>query len=321
MKPVHQFSVLVLAAVFILILCPFFGAEKLKLEDLFVPLSASHRIFFELRLPRVVLTLVVGGSLAMLGGTYQSLLQNPLADPYILGVSSAVTLAAASAELFFKIPSYSFVGVAIGFVAAWIVTCLLIGLSLSRTGAVDRLILFGIGINFVLSSLLFLILSYFSQQMGGGSLRWLFGQISWITLKESFLFLAVCFPFVMFISLYSRALDALSLGDGVARTLGYSPERIRIIFLMATSVLVSLIVSVTGAIGFVGLVIPHGVRLIFHPSTNRTWLHLSFLAGGVFLCLSDVFSRLILPPFEFPIGIVTTLIGGPLFLFLLWKRS
>ena len=117
-----------------------------------------------------------------------------------------------------------------------------------------------------------------------------------------------------------RSLDALALGDGVARTLGYSPPKTRNGILGISSVLIALVVSFTGAIGFVGLIVPHAVRLVFRPATTRMLFVISFVVGAGFLVLSDVLARSLVPPLEFPIGIITTLVGGPIFLYLLWRR-
>jgi iron complex transport system permease protein len=304
----------------ILALLPFFGAERLHFSEIIQSGSIAQRIFFQLRLPRLVLTLMAGGTLAILGGTYQILFHNPLAEPYILGVSSAVTLGAAGAEILFGMPAYSYVGTGLGAVAALAVTGLMIWLFTQRSGeALDRIVLFGMGINFVLSSLLFLLPSYTNRHLGGGSMRWLFGQIPWMGSAEAFWFAAACLPFGISVLAYARHLDALSLGDSVARTLGYSPERTRVLLLLITSAYLSLIVSVTGAIGFVGLVVPHAARLLFRPGSTRRLLAVAFLLGALFLGIADVLSRTLLPPFEFPIGILTTLFGGPLFLWLLWR--
>ena len=312
---------LVAFAVLLVAIVPFFGSEHLDWKEIAVPGSASHRILFELRLPRLLLTLVAGGALAMLGGSYQILFNNPLAEPYVLGVSSAVTLGVALSEILFHFPAYSYWGIAAGCVAALVVTAFLVMVATSRLGeSVDRIVLFGMGLNFVLSSVLFLVLSYYYQHLGGGSIRWLFGQIPWVSLREAIAVALISVPFVVAMLVLSRHLDALSLGDSVARTLGFSPPRSRVTLMAITSIFLSLIVSFTGSIGFVGLVVPHAVRLVIRPPNSRVLLAFSFLTGAIFLGISDVISRALLPPFEFPIGIITTLIGGPAFLYLLWKR-
>lgn len=302
-------------------LCLTFGAERLSWDALGGG-TISHRILFELRLPRCLLSLVVGGALAVMGAVYQVLFRNALAEPYVLGVSSASTLGIAIAELFFGVTAYSVVGVVTGFGAASLLTAALIVMSLSRWGnSTERIVLFGMGANFVLSSLLFLVLSYFSQHVGGGeTLRRLFGQIPWLNLHEVLVLSALTLPFLLAILALGRHLDALALGDDVARTLGVSAAKSRPWLLGLSSGLLAVIVSYTGGIGFVGLVVPHAVRLVFRPRSTRELLVVAWVVGSSFLAVADTISRTLLPPLEFPIGLVTTLLGGPLFLYLLWRR-
>lgn len=299
----------------------FFGSELFPLSEYFDKGSSAHRILTELRWPRLIVVLWIGGSLAALGGTYQTLFHNPLAEPYFLGVSSAVTLGIAISEVWCGLAPYSWQGFLFGGTAALLATFCLLWIYLTRcTADLNRLILFGMGLNFVLSSSVFLLLSYHAQQMGGGSLRWIFGQIPYLSEKESLFLVAICSPFFFAILLLGRSLDALSLGDSVARTVGTSPRVMRAILLVLTSLYISLLVGFSGAVGFVGLVVPHAIRLTLRPDSSRSVFLWSFGWGAIFLLISDLVSRQLLPPFEFPIGILTTLIGGPLFLVLLWKK-
>ncbi len=310
---------LLLLAVLSLLATPFLGAESVSPSEILRPETTAYRIFWFLRLPRALVSLSAGGVLAALGAVYQILFHNPLAEPYVLGVSSAATLGIALAEV---IAIYGIAGQLIGFGSAMVLTALLVALCLSRWGrSMDRIILFGMGLNFVLSSILFLVLSFANQTVGGGSMRWLFGQIPWVTQSESLMLAGLSLAFLAWLWAEGRKLDALSLGDGVAATLGVSPRKARTRVLFLTSALLAILVGYTGSIGFVGLVIPHLVKLLFHPGTTRKLVLYSFGFGAVFLLWSDVLARVIYPPLEFPIGILTTLIGGPLFLFLLWRRS
>ncbi len=285
------------------------------------PQSAAHRILFELRMPRSVFVFFAGASLAVVGGVYQILFNNPLAEPYLLGVSSAATLGMACAEIFFGIAATSMVSQSVGLLCAGLMTLLVLAASLSgRAEMTERIALFGVGANFVLSSILFLVLSYHSQQVGGGALRWLFGQIPWLPSADVARFGLGTVVLLSAIILPSRSLDAVTFGEGVARSLGFSPKQIRLYFLTMTSILVAWIASFTGSIGFLGLVVPHCVKLVYRPSESRILLLLCVPIGGAFLLVSDALSRGLLPPLEFPVGVVTTLLGGPLFLLLLWKK-
>jgi len=308
-------------ALLALLLCPLFGAEIIPFNSLFSTSSMDYRIFWELRIPRWLLCIGVGGILSSLGGCYQNILRNPLAEPYVLGISSAVALVLVSLDLFTSIPPTSMIAVILAGIVGTLASIFLLAMSSSPIGIqVDRILLSGLGLNFVLSATLFLLLSYVNQQMGGGSLRWLFGNIPWPNLITSASVFSISVLLLVTLVLFSRQMDALTLGDSVARTLGFSPNLCRMTVLVLSSTMLAVTVALTGSIGFVGLVVPHVVRLIFRPDSTRSLLALSYLLGGVFLTLSDVLSRSILPPFEFPIGIITTLIGGPIFLAVLWRR-
>lgn len=277
-------------------------------------------IVLDFRLPRALLVACVGAALATVGATYQRVLHNPIADPYVLGVAAATSLALVAVEPY-RASLPPGVDLLAGVVAALSTTALLLAgsrvLGLDRDS--ERLVLFGVGLNFVLSSSLFLWLSLRSLQPGGGTLRWLFGRVPWASYAEGATLAAVTVVVLALLAQRARGIDALSLGDGVARTLGVDAGKLRKELLVATSVLIAVVVRETGAVGFVGLVVPHAAARLFRPKDARTWIVASAWLGGAFLLLSDALSRAFLPPAEIPIGIVTTLVGGPAFLLLLWR--
>ncbi len=324
MKTNNKILIGLLLGILILLLLPFLGGELLSISALWNstgPNEIDHRILWSLRIPRFLLVIAVGGSLAILGATYQIIFNNTLAEPYILGVSSAVTLGVVTAETLLNIPTGSPKSLGFGLLFAMVVIVLLILSYHWKTGKeLERIVLFGMGLNFIFSSALFLILSYRSQSPGAGSLRWLFGNIPWINFNESLIFLGLNLFLCAILWVSGRFLDGLSLGDSVARTLGFPPSKVRSFILFLTSVHLTLITSATGAIGFLGLVVPHCIRLALRPSSTRLLFAGSFIGGALFLGLSDSLSRMLLPPIEFPVGIITTLLGGPLFLYLLWKK-
>lgn len=307
---VRSTVILIIAFFVALAICPFFGAEW----------TIDHAILFGLRMPRLLFAALVGGCLAMLGATYQVLFHNPLSEPYVLGVSSGATLAVVLGEMFLKIVAVSIAGGLLGVVGGVSVAIVIILFANVRSEErPEHLILFGVGINFVVSSLLFILLS-FQFQSSSSNFRFLFGQIPWLSWSEVGWTSAVGLPLLLILWLFGRKLDALSFGDETARTMGTNPGTTRNAILILTSLLVSLLVIYTGSIGFVGLAIPHVASLWIKPQGTRALLFSSFFLGGIFLMVSDVASRVILPPFEFPIGTVTTILGGPILLFLLWKR-
>ena len=303
-----------------ILVAPFFGAETLSLSAVFYPQSPEYRILTDLRLPRLLLAALVGGCLSTLGAIYQIIFHNSLSEPYVLGVSSGATLAIVTGELAFGIGALSIAGGVCGLAGGMIVAGLIIfHASLRSQERPEHLILFGVGINFVLSSILFILLS-FQLQSSSSNFRFLFGQIAWVSWAEVGWVWLMVFPVLIVLWIFGRKLDALSFGDEVARTLGVRPELTRNLLIFLTSILVSLLVIFAGSIGFVGLAVPHVVRLWVKPQSSRQLMHHCFLFGAVFLVISDVVSRTLLPPFEFPIGTITTLVGGPVFLYFLWKR-
>ncbi len=309
--------VLLLLAVAFLLLGVAFGAEKLNFSELFSPGSLSYRIAFEFRLPRAVICFAVGAALSLTGVVYQILFRNPLAEPYVLGTASVVTLGAATGEMFFI---NAIAPPVLGLLCGLVLIGLLVWIS-SRNSSPERVLLFGIGVNFVFSAILFLMLSFRQQSLGGGSLRWLFGQVAWPTGAESGLALGIVIAGTFGVLYFSSHLDALSFGDLVARSLGVDPLKTRLGLLTLTSALLAWLVSKMGTIGFVGLVVPNFVRILFKPTSSRELLLLSFFIGGNFLIVADLVSRTLRPPLEFPIGIITTILGGPIFLYLLWRRE
>lgn len=312
---------LIVLSLLILIGVPWLGSEAISPIDIFNRESLSYRIFWELRIPRFLVTLSLGGILAMIGTTYQGLFRNPLCDPYILGISSAVLLGVVVAETFLnqRVGTPGSFVFGIGF--ALVLIFLLMAFSSNVLASSDRVILFGMGSNFVLSSLLFLLLSIQNQSVGGGTLKWFFGFLPWLKINEAAYFFLGGLLVLIVLIVFSRSMDVLALGDSVARTMGISPMAYRNGYLFFTSIAVAITVSFSGTIGFVGLVVPQLCRILFRPASMRLLLLQSYAIGALFLSLSDGISRSLLPPFEFPVGVITTLIGGPLFLLTLWKRS
>jgi len=316
-----NFSTFAFIAVLILAAVPWMGAEPILFGDIFNSQTLGHRIFWELRMPRLLMTLALGGVLASIGTTYQGLFRNPLSDPYILGISSAVLLGVVVAEIGFNQKVGTPISFVFGMLSALSLIFILMSFSSSLLASSDRLILFGMGANFILSSLLFLLLSFQTQSVGGGTLKWFFGFLPWLKRGDALFFLGVSLLVLATLVIFARLIDALRMGDSVARTLGISPGGTRNCFLLLTSLVVALTVSFSGTIGFVGLVVPQLCLILFRPASTRVLLLQSFGLGALFLSLADGISRALLPPFEFPVGVITTLIGGPLFLFTLWRRS
>lgn len=290
---------------------------------------AGRFMVLEVRLPRALLAFLTGGILALSGTVFQAVLRNPLADPYIVGVSGGAALGAtvALALGLSAAPLALPFGLALGpvflasFAGASLATFLLY-LFASRRGALrtTHLLLMGVVFNFFASAMIMVIKTLVSPTKAQEILFWLMGTVSHPPGPPS----ALVLPAVLVLGglgiLWSkaRALNALSLGSRFAYDVGVDPAGIRRLAFLVGSALVAVAVSTTGFIGFVGLVVPHALRLGAGPD-HRLLVPASFLAGGVFLLLADLLVRFTFPLFgtQLPVGALTALVGGPLFILLL----
>lgn len=280
-------------------------------------------IVWFIRLPRLLLAVAVGMGLAVCGVVMQAIVKNPLADPYILGVSSGASMGATLAILlgvgtFF---GGNFVGV-MGFAGAFGVSLLVLLLSGigGRSNSV-RLLLAGMALSSVCSAVSSFV-TYFAHDRDGmmSVTFWLMGGLGGANWQE----LAFLLPFILLCSLFfwsqSRTLNLMLLGDEVSATLGTDLHRYRIVYLLISSAMIGFVVYAAGMIGFVGLVIPHIVRMLF-GTDHRRLIPVSALLGAILLIWSDVLCRVIIPRSELPIGILTSLIGAPCFVYLMARRS
>jgi iron complex transport system permease protein len=282
----------------------------------------SDAVIIDLRLPRVLLAALVGASLALAGVLYQALFRNPLADPYILGVSSGAGLGATIA-LVAGGATYvgRAVGVPAGAFAGALLTMLLVVRLASRRGRLDplSLLLAGVAVSYTLAALTSFIMVSARESMAS-VVFWMMGGLSGAS-WERVAILAIMFTLGLIVpALYSRELDLMLLGDERAAHLGVAVERLKLIVLASASLVVAGAVSVSGLIGFVGLMTPHMARLVLGPD-HRLLIPASTLAGAVVLVLADLLARLVLAPAEIPVGIVTAVAGGPFFVWLLIRKE
>jgi iron complex transport system permease protein len=308
-----------------------FGAVPIRLGDLAGALShafsgidgsLSDRIIVDVRLPRVILAALVGASLALAGALYQALFKNPLADPYILGVSAGAGLGATLA-LGAVGTSYAAraLGVPAGAFAGAAGAMLLVVRLASRRGRLDStsLLLAGVAVSYTLAALTSFVLVFERESMQS-VVFWMMGGLggaSWgrVVLLAAMFALGAAVPFV-----YHRELDVMLLGDERAGQLGVAVERFKLVALACASFVVAGAVAVSGLIGFVGLMTPHMVRLVL-GARHRLLLPASVLAGAIVLVGADLAARVVLAPVELPVGIVTALAGGPFFVWLLVRKE
>ncbi len=281
----------------------------------------EKKIILSLRLPRVVVASLMGIGLGASGAVLQGMLRNPLADPYILGISSGASLVAVSVlvagfDIFglFTIPLFAFIGA--------LFTGIIVGILGHKRGAIwpERLLLAGVGIGFLFSSIMMLIMSISRDEGLRRSILWIFGDLSisdWSLIPYGATFIIIGL-FISFIR--ARALNTLMLGDEMAYSLGFSPSKERLILFLSVGLMTSASISLGGIVGFIGLLMPHLVRF-FIGSDNRYLIPFSAMTGGTLLCIADTTGRTIISPAELPSGIITAIIGAPYFLYLLRRKE
>ena len=280
-------------------------------------------IVLNIRLPRVILAGLVGASLAIAGAAFQGLLRNPLADPYTLGVSSGASVGAVL-TLFFNlsIPIIrSFTLPLLSILFSWLTIFLVLSFArkIERSMRVETIILTGIIFSSFLGAIISLMIA-----LTGDELRqiigWLLGSVS----MRGWEYIKIILPFFVLGSVIlifnTKELNAMSFGEERARHLGVNVQKRKLLILTAGSILTGAAVAVSGTIGFVGLVIPHLSRLLWGPD-HRHLLPLSIITGSGFLILADLISRTIISPTELPIGVITALIGAPVFALILLQRK
>ncbi len=279
--------------------------------------SVEHGVLAYIRIPRTLLGLAIGGSLSLAGAILQGIYRNPLVEPYTLGISGGASLGVT----FAIVAGLHLVNVLMlplaGFIGAAATIFLVYALSSGKGGlSINRMLLTGVMISFISSSLMMFLMSITSSDNIHGIIFWIMGSLeeSNSTLITAMIALSICCLITSY--LFVMPLNALRLGEEKARHLGFNANSVIRILFVVTSILTGACISVAGVIGFVGLVVPHIVRL-WVGTDYRILLVSSFLSGGIFLVLCDILARTIISPNELPIGVITGIIGGVLFIVLL----
>ncbi len=283
--------------------------------------GSGEAIILRVRLPRVLCVALTGASLSLCGAAMQGLLRNPLADGSTLGVSSGASLGAVLAiVLGMQFPGLPFAGtmvMAMLFAFGSLALILTLAYALDRSLATGTIILIGVVFSMFVSSLMNLLITFAGEKIKSITF-WTLGSLSGSTYVNALtllLALTVCGGVLLALG---GALNAFALGEEQAQHLGVSVRRVKLTVMAAVSVLLGVCVSIGGTIGFVGLVIPHMVRLVLGPD-HRRLLPASLLAGAVFLLLADLVGRTLLSPIELPIGVVTSLVGAVAFLMIFYR--
>ncbi|WP_406601092.1 FecCD family ABC transporter permease [Lysinibacillus louembei] len=282
----------------------------------------AYSILWNIRMPRVVLAALVGASLAIAGAAFQGLLKNPLADPYTLGISSGASVGAVATIYFsislpmlgiFTLPIFSMIGAAITMIIV-----MTFARFVDKTMKMETLILTGVIFSSFLGSCISLMIALTGEQLRM-IMGWLLGSVS----MRGWPYVQMVLPFVLIgvllIWLNRRELNAMIYGEERAKHLGVDVKRSKYVILAGGSILAGAAVAVSGTIGFVGLVVPHMVRLIV-GADHRVLLILSFINGASLLIICDLVARTIIAPTELPIGVITAFIGAPIFAYIFYKQ-
>ena len=311
-----RFGIALLVLLAIALLCAiYFGSEKLSFFEM---TDAQLTILWDIRLPRVLLGATVGASLAIAGASLQALLRNPLAEPYLLGVSNGAALGTMLAFVLFA--NFEFARPAMAIAGAGTATFAVYQMAKSRAGmSVERLVLSGVIVTTFLSSIIVLLTTLLDAAKLRSFTFWLLGDLSQATKSGLYLtFVAVVIGTII-LSSQARALNLMMIGERDALDFGVEVKRVRLIIFATASALVGISVAASGSVGYVGLIVPHLVRLSV-GSDNRLVVPFSAIAGAIFVVAADTIARVAIAPRELPVGAITALIGAPMFIWLL-RRS
>ncbi|KRT62954.1 MAG: transport system permease, iron complex transport system permease protein [Candidatus Dadabacteria bacterium CSP1-2] len=323
-KLITSISVLFLLWILVAIISIFTGSYELNpFKAIFSGDELSRTIYFRIRIPRVLMAAVAGGTLAIAGASLQALFRNPLAAPFTLGVSGGASLGALIAiRLGLGNTLLGFSSISIVSFIFSIFTILFV-YSVSKVHGVvatGRLLLAGVVVNFLYSALI-LFIQFFSDFIQSlQTIRWIMGSLDIVELGTVWKTLLFATPGCIILLSVTKDMNLFALGDDVASSLGVNIGLMEKKIYFATSLAVSAVISVTGPIGFVGLIIPHVLRMIIGVD-NRIILPCSFLLGASFLTAADTVSRTIFAPIEIPVGIITASCGGVFFLWLLMRMK
>ena len=288
--------------------------QLLSLNHAGSPSPSAETILFSIRLPRILFAAVVGASLSLAGVVFQAVLRNPLADPYILGVSGGAAIGAVLATLFV---SSLWSTTLLAFIGALVTIFLILGSSWSRdTREGHTILLTGVIVNAFFSACLMFFFAISTSGQSQSVLFWLMGNVSMAESREIILTTVVMAAGFILLFVYARSLNVLTLGDETAMQLGIDAHRTKKLLLITASLVTATAVSVSGTIGFIGLVVPHLMRILFGPD-HRILLPVAVLSGAIFMIVADTLARTLLAPVELPVGVVTALCGAPYFLYLL----
>lgn len=322
----------VLAAILlatVMLLCALVGTERISLRAAFAPAASDggvnldFQILMRVRVPRIILAAIVGAALAGAGVTFQAVLRNPLADPYILGISSGAGLGVMLAVLCgFTWTLWGRSPIAIFAFAGALGTVWLVWAVGRVTGKfhVTGLLLAGVVVNACFSAIIMFLTSIARNEDVYATIFWLMGNMTEEDLYVLWVGAGCIVTGLTALFLITPQLNAISFGHADAQSMGIHVERTQLLAFAIAAFITAVAVSLSGLIGFVGLIVPHAIRLLFGPD-HRQLLPLSSLLGAIFLVVADTLARLVVAPAQLPVGVITAMIGGPFFLILLVRYN
>jgi iron complex transport system permease protein len=323
MKPLAWATLLGVSVVLVFLLSIRLGSVDLTTGEVFRAIRDEgdlnvRRIVVNLRAPRAVMAILVGGGLSLAGAVFQALLRNPLAEPYILGISGGAATGAVLALALGLTASLSWALPAAAFAGALLAIVLVLRVAATADGGVDVrvLLLAGVVVGAFFTACMSFVLSISDARTVRSTVLWMMGSLAGSDWRTVLMVTFYTLPAVAVLVGLARPLNLLAIGEETAGYLGANVERVKRVAYVLASLLTAAGVAATGVIGFVGLIVPHGVRLLV-GTDYRVLLPLSFLAGALFLTLADIVARTVLSPTEVPIGVITAFVGVPLFLLLL----
>ncbi len=305
----------------IISLSPFLGDTSLNYKEIFEPSSSTYTIFWDLRVPRIVLGFFVGSILSLSGLIFQTIFKNALITPYTLGIASGTTLFTAISIVFFPSLILAISGVAGSFFT--IIILYLISQKINRSSIVistNSILLIGIALSFFYSSGLMLIFFMSDLQENYSIVRFTLGSLDVVGFSSSLIVLCVAMILYFTVTFYKDKIKLLLISNDTALLKGLNVNRLNLTLLIVISLAVGISISFVGPIGFIGLVIPHIIKIIYKQSAHKLIFPV-FFYGGVFLVFSDLIARNLNTASSLPIGVVTSFIGAPFFVYLLIRRS
>lgn len=312
---------LYLFGLIIVFISPFLGETQINIKEIFDFSNSSNIVFWDLRVSRVILAFFVGGILALSGLIFQIIFKNELITPYTLGIASGTTLFTAIGIIFFP-TIYLFIPSIFGSIFTILILYIISKIiSKSSIGSsTNSILLIGIALSYFYGSALMLVFYMSSLQENYSIVRFTLGSLDTVGFSNSFVIFFVSIVFYVIIYLYKNKIKLLLTSNDMAFLKGLNVDKTNLILLVVVSLCVGITISFTGPIGFIGLVIPHIVKIIYKKSAEKLFFP-TFFFGGVFLVFSDLISRNLNTDSILPIGVITAFIGAPFFIYLLVKRN